>query len=974
MQLTDELRVIVEAEVNRAIQNFEKLNTSIDKNEKKTKSFSDALDTFSGKATVISAALAAAGVAAVKFAGNLEQTQIALEVLLGDAEKASQIKNEWTQLAANTPFSSSDIDSAGKKLLAFNIEADKVTDTLRRIGDISAATGSSISDIADIYGKAAVQGRLFAEDINQFQGRGIPVIQALAKVLGVSETAVRDLVSEGKVGFPELEKAFNLMTDEGGQFSGMMDRLSESTLGRLSSTLDNAELALASFGEVMLDSVNDALTAGDDFFRWLQNMDDGTKRFIVTLGGVAAAAGPVVIAIKGITAAMAVLAANPIILGAVGVTAGIALIAAAVNKANHQLEDSVSSMERSASAADSLFSSFEGLSAEQSLNEQQVASLLEIYPDLSGTLSAYTTTVAEAKEAVKELNREQAQDAAEKSIEKLRKQQEVIAQTEKGLEEAAELYNEGVSRLSKMLYEGQIDQEWYDSGVATLDRQYGYTFSQNRLKKLQNDYIKFFYEVNEQLNRVGFRLTDNLTIQELPDLPPPAVEEIPPETITDTFGSSLDAAAPEAMKTWQEWFAEITGVDTALFDTGKEAGAQYVQGMSAALAQTESIAQALGTDFDLHTIVRSQMEQIESDITELLSIPAGEIDEQFSLVDDSLRRLIESYRELAEADRSLTVSDTLDELRSKVDALGKSEADLTLEMLAANEATAEQLAEAEYLLAQLNQSTDGVVSWQEALAQVFEESLNKLGLYNEQTTSLFANIGTQIASLTFDSLLTGLSEVGKALAQGENASKSLQDALASMAQQILSQLPTMFLQAGLQLIAQGQLALGLGLIAAAGVTALMSGGVEGYIEDAEDDKEKNAKGGVYGDAGYSAFAKGGAFTNSIVTSPTYFRFARGGKFGTGLMGESGPEAIMPLTRTSDGSLGVAVTGSTGGDGSLTVIINNYSSEQVQAQETTGQDGQRQLEIMIGSLINKHLSSGKADKAMGSRYGLKNKGV
>ena len=125
MQLTDELRVIVEAEVNQAIQNFEKLNTSIDKNEKKTKSFSDALDKFSGKSAVISAALGAAGVAAVKFAGNLEQTQIALEVLLGDAEKASQIKNEWTQLAADTPFSSSDIDSAGKKLLAFNIEADK---------------------------------------------------------------------------------------------------------------------------------------------------------------------------------------------------------------------------------------------------------------------------------------------------------------------------------------------------------------------------------------------------------------------------------------------------------------------------------------------------------------------------------------------------------------------------------------------------------------------------------------------------------------------------------------------------------------------------------------------------------------------------------------------------------------------------------------------------------------------------------
>lgn len=968
MQLTDELRVIVEAEVNRAIQNFEKLNTSIDKNEKKTKSFSDALDTFSGKATVISAALAAAGVAAVKFAGNLEQTQIALEVLLGDAEKASQIKNEWTQLAANTPFSSSDIDSAGKKLLAFNIEADKVTDTLRRIGDISAATGSSISDIADIYGKAAVQGRLFAEDINQFQGRGIPVIQALAKVLGVSETAVRDLVSEGKVGFPELEKAFNLMTDEGGQFSGMMDRLSESTLGRLSSTLDNAELALASFGEVMLDSVNDALTAGDDFFRWLQNMDDGTKRFIVTLGGVAAAAGPAVIAIKGITAAMAVLAANPIILGAVGVTAGIALIAAAVNKANHAFEDTASSIQKANDRQKELLAAFADGDTAKKLDAQTTSELIRLYPELATEITAYTTTVEEASQAIKKLNEQKILDNANSGLKKLEDIQKKYYNTQKTIRET----HDEIETLNRALETGEgITPSTEYELFAAND---GLNSLYEELSEQQAQIENVVTIINNSLSQIGKGLNDRYQIIDLPPVKAPEIAEIPPEEITGTFESSLDAAAPEAIKTWQEWFAEITGVDASLFNTGAEAGAQYVQGMSAALSQTESIAQALGTDFDLHAIVRNQMEQVESDITELLSIPAGEIDEQFSLVDASVRRLIESYHELAEADRSLTVADTLDELRSKVDALGKSEADLTLEMLAANGATAEQLREAEYLLSQLNQSTDGVLSWQEMLTKVFEDSLNKLGLYNEQATSILANIGTQMASLTFDSLLTGLSEVGKALAQGENASQSMQEALASMSRQILNQLPTLFLQAGLQLIAQGQWALGLGLIAAAGVTALMSGGVEGYIEDAEDDEEKNAKGGVYGDAGYSAFAKGGAFTNSIVTSPTYFRFARGGKFGTGLMGEAGPEAIMPLTRTSDGSLGVAVTGSTGGDGSLTVIINNYSSEQVQAQETTGQDGQRQLEIMIGSLINKHLSSGKADKAMGSRYGLKNKGV
>lgn len=68
-------------------------------------------------------------------------------------------------------------------------------------------------------------------------------------------------------------------------------------------------------------------------------------------------------------------------------------------------------------------------------------------------------------------------------------------------------------------------------------------------------------------------------------------------------------------------------------------------------------------------------------------------------------------------------------------------------------------------------------------------------------------------------------------------------------------------------------------------------------------------GGVVSPQGVDAkFAKGGAFTNSVVSNPTAFQFAQGGGFGLGLMGEAGPEAVMPLTRGPDGSLGVQMYG------------------------------------------------------------------
>lgn len=77
-----------------------------------------------------------------------------------------------------------------------------------------------------------------------------------------------------------------------------------------------------------------------------------------------------------------------------------------------------------------------------------------------------------------------------------------------------------------------------------------------------------------------------------------------------------------------------------------------------------------------------------------------------------------------------------------------------------------------------------------------------------------------------------------------------------------------------------------------------------------------AKGGAWSD-GIQMFAKGGAFTNGLVSSPTAFGMAGGN---VGLMGEAGPEAILPLSRTSDGSLGVKAIGGASSASATQVLI------------------------------------------------------
>jgi tape measure domain-containing protein len=264
----------------------------------------------------------------------------------------------------------------------------------------------------------------------------------------------------------------------------------------------------------------------------------------------------------------------------------------------------------------------------------------------------------------------------------------------------------------------------------------------------------------------------------------------------------------------------------------------------------------------------------------------------------------------------------------------------------------------------LDEARDAVKNWQEELSNSLLRGIMDIGIFADQASVIISDLTSQLIELSASATLSGFEEFGRAIGEGEDAADSMSRALAAMAEQILKQLPMMFLQAGLQLIANGQWPLGLSFIAAAGSSAIISG----YVDGEKAKASKHAQGGVFDEYGQAArtFAAGGAFTNQIVSSPTYF--AHGSGFG--LMGEAGPEAIMPLTRMPNGNLGVQTAG-----GSANVIVNiiNNSGAEVRQEETETADGAKQIDITIGEMINRHITSGKADRVMG-RYGLRVSGV
>ena len=181
--------------------------------------------------------------------GQFQQLEAAFKVLTGDAAVAESLMSQLIHTAAVTPFGVTDITQAAKQLLAYGVEADKVNETLIRLGDICAGLSIPIGDLAYLYGTTMTQGRLYTADLNQFLGRGIPLADELAKQFGVAKEEIRKMVEEGKVGFPEVQQAIINLTNEGGKFGGLMKELSGGITQRISNIKDSIEQMFNEIGK-----------------------------------------------------------------------------------------------------------------------------------------------------------------------------------------------------------------------------------------------------------------------------------------------------------------------------------------------------------------------------------------------------------------------------------------------------------------------------------------------------------------------------------------------------------------------------------------------------------------------------------------------------------------------------------------------------------------------------------------------------
>jgi|GEM_PF-3061304 len=208
----------------------------------------------------LTAGFVGAGVAAVKFAADMEQTTMAFETLLGSSEAAKSMVKDLTDFAARTPFQLPGISKSTQQILAYGFAADSVIPMLTSVGDAASSLGGSdetMQSIIRALGQMQAKAKVSAEEMKQLGEQGINAWKYLSEASGKSIAETQELAKKGVFNAEATIKV--ILDGMNRQFKGGMEKQSQTINGLLSTIQDNAVGAAREIG----NSISEALDLKD---------------------------------------------------------------------------------------------------------------------------------------------------------------------------------------------------------------------------------------------------------------------------------------------------------------------------------------------------------------------------------------------------------------------------------------------------------------------------------------------------------------------------------------------------------------------------------------------------------------------------------------------------------------------------------------------------------------------------------------
>ena len=251
---------------NKLKGRLDKSNRSLRDTGRSAKQASSGVKTLTGALGPLLKALAVAATARFIFVktAELESQRKSLEVLTGSVEKTNEIIKEMQDFGAVTPFTSSQLIEITKRMKAFGVETEKVTDMTRRIADIAGTAGADIDSVSLAIGKVVAKNKFQQEENIMLLEKGINVTKELQRITGMSAEALADAMSKGAISADQFREAIVNLTSEGGEFFGGASAQADTLSGRLSTLQDSIETLARAIGTELEDEIKTVLNLAID--------------------------------------------------------------------------------------------------------------------------------------------------------------------------------------------------------------------------------------------------------------------------------------------------------------------------------------------------------------------------------------------------------------------------------------------------------------------------------------------------------------------------------------------------------------------------------------------------------------------------------------------------------------------------------------------------------------------------------------
>ena len=978
------------------------------------------------------------------------------------------------------------------------------TDTLRGVfAQYNTEQGKTVTTGKEFIQVAGGTVNAFKIITDAAEKSGKPIEQYITRQTGV--IAVTALTGKQ---FDAYNKKASLVADSTGE---MMKAYYAATTGinEFQFILKQVKQTLASvgaeIGTILLPVIVTIARQIADAAERFSALDDNTQAFIIKAIALAAALGPVLIAlgsaikfVKLLGQAMAVLAANPVIL--IAIAAALALAGTAMYKWYQKTKLQVEALKGLKAAsigiqdATTQFKQFlietNSVTDAGERNQIIIEKLTKVYGE------DFTKALGDSEKSLENVYKAMLKIEAVKFGDELQKGQGAqLDLLNKKYQKTSDKMKNHIAEMvdySKLIHDqfgtqilsstdlinmndmfnldpNEFDREIAKMGLTGLRDDFIQLFSLTDLQGDARAEIKnFLDDLEEQVDLRSDGVFRSLSIItegiggtftiKVNDVSAP-LDALKKEVEEATGGGTGEEKA-KRLKTWQDYFVAITGIQGEAFakieeggfgslgaDGGARAASAYATAFTKELESKKLMKKLFGEVFSIDDsldVAESQLEKGLSNMEDLLNLSVNEIrgmetgaynledalgkldTEQleklysvFELIDPSI---IGVQNEIIRLQRDVNDFTFLKIQKDSANAFARITADVkNMQGIMGEESNVGEL-ELSQTLADIESYQDQidaltakygamvtvipyVVEDMKALTDAQDES-RQLAIEQSQTFDRltgalgeFGNIGSSMIKLargemekmtgaeidaaggmmflegTINSVVDSIGDLAYGLGQAVAGIGDANDAWGDFGMTLAKQMSQLAITAGLMMIVAsgGTNLIGWGLVVAGLAGQFAIGYAEGVVQKEKEDRadaNANALGGVY-DNGIKMYKKGGVlsdFSNSIVSTPTLFN--NGGS----MMGEAGPEAIIPLTRSSNGELGVNATGVSGGGGKTTVIVNNYGKDSATVSESTDASGNTDIMVTIGQAVNGMISKGKMDGSMKGRYGLQPRGL